>query len=29
MHWRFGAPKGDEGKPTSADFQPPLVLKPE
>ena len=27
--WRFGAPKDDEGKPTSADFQIPLVLKPE
>jgi len=27
--WRFGAPKDDDGKPTSADFQLPLVLKPE
>lgn len=25
--WRFGAPK-DDGKPTSADFQIPLILKP-
>lgn len=29
VKWRFGAPKDDEGKPTSADFQIPLVLKPE
>ena len=29
LRWRFGAPKDDEGKPTSADFQLPLVLKPE
>jgi hypothetical protein len=29
IKWRFGAPKDDEGKPTSADFQIPLVLKPE
>jgi hypothetical protein len=27
--WRFGAPKDDDGKPASADFQIPLVLKPE
>lgn len=26
--WRFGAPKDDSGKPTSADFQIPLILKP-
>ena len=25
--WRFSAPK-DEGKPTSADFEVPLLLKP-
>jgi hypothetical protein len=29
LKWRFGAPKDDDGKPTSADFQIPLVLKPE
>jgi len=26
-HWRFGAPKED-GKPTSADFEVPLILEP-
>jgi hypothetical protein len=26
--WRFGAPKDDDGKPTSADFQIPLILEP-
>lgn len=26
--WRFGAVKDDDGKPTSADFEIPLVLKP-
>ncbi len=26
--WRFGAPKDDSGKPTSATFQIPLLLKP-
>jgi hypothetical protein len=29
LKWRFGAPKDDDGKPTSADFQIPLVLQPE
>ena len=29
LKWRFGAPKDDDGKPTSAEFQIPLVLKPE
>jgi hypothetical protein len=28
LKWRFGAPKDDDGKPTSADFQIPLVLEP-
>jgi hypothetical protein len=26
--WRFGAPKGDDGKPASADFKMGFVLKP-
>jgi hypothetical protein len=26
--WRFGAPKDEDGKPTSADFQIPLILEP-
>jgi TonB family protein len=26
--WRFGAPKDDDDKPTSADFQIPLILEP-
>ena len=26
--WRFGTPKDDENKPTSADFQIPLLLEP-
>jgi hypothetical protein len=28
LKWRFGAPKDDEGKPTSAEFQIPLILEP-
>ena len=28
LKWRFGAPKDDDGKPTSADFQIPLILEP-
>jgi hypothetical protein len=27
LKWRFGAPKTDEGKPSSADFQFPFILK--
>ena len=26
--WRFGAPKDDDGKPTSAEFQIPFMLEP-
>jgi hypothetical protein len=28
MKWRFATPKDEDGKPTQADFQIPLVLKP-
>jgi hypothetical protein len=28
LRWRFGAPKDDDGKPTSAEFQIPLILEP-
>jgi hypothetical protein len=28
LKWRFGAPKDEDGKPTSADFEIPLLLEP-
>ena len=28
LHWRFGAPRDDDGKPTTAEFQIPLILQP-
>ena len=28
LKWRFGAPKDDDNKPASADFQIPLILEP-